>query len=198
MGHFCWTVLCFYSTHSTLAPGGALNTRETRVVNTYRQKQCLTGKHRKHSIELLGVIGRRPWTWVPGEVPGSLWTTLLPPGSVNTSCLLKVIARAMEIVYYRRHQSEVETQQRQRTRPRVHTSSRRHVDARCNTHREQQCFGEKGCQFFGWMVSSQGDTVRLDGRGGAGTRQEMRFVLLLVAIFHFLAIAIAIKIAIAI
>ena len=42
------------------------------------------------------------------EVPGSLWTTLLHPGSVNTSGLLKVISRAMEIVYYRQHASEVD------------------------------------------------------------------------------------------
>jgi hypothetical protein len=41
------------------------------------------------------------------EVPGSLWTTLLHPGSVNTSGLLKVMSRAMETVYYQHHAAEV-------------------------------------------------------------------------------------------
>jgi hypothetical protein len=42
------------------------------------------------------------------ETQGSLWTALLHPGSVNTSGLLKVLARAMEIVYDRLHKDEVQ------------------------------------------------------------------------------------------
>ena len=42
------------------------------------------------------------------ESLGSLWTALLHPGSVNTSGLLKVYARAMEIVYDRIHMEECE------------------------------------------------------------------------------------------
>ena len=41
------------------------------------------------------------------EVPGSLWVTLLHPGSVNTSGLLKVLARAMENVYHLQYAAEV-------------------------------------------------------------------------------------------
>ena len=41
------------------------------------------------------------------EIPGSLWTALLHPGSVNTSGILKVLARAVEEVYDRLHKEEV-------------------------------------------------------------------------------------------
>ena len=41
------------------------------------------------------------------EIPGSLWTALLHPGSVNTSGLLKVLARAIEEIYDRLNKEEV-------------------------------------------------------------------------------------------
>ena len=40
------------------------------------------------------------------EVPGSLWTMLLHPGSTNTSGLLKVLTNSMELIYDRRNEEE--------------------------------------------------------------------------------------------
>jgi hypothetical protein len=50
------------------------------------------------------------------ETPGSLWTALLHPGSVNTSGLLKVVSRAMEIIYERQNQKEVKAEKEEHDR----------------------------------------------------------------------------------
>ena len=42
------------------------------------------------------------------EIPGSTWCALLHPGSVNTSGLLKVQARSLEMIYERQHRLEVQ------------------------------------------------------------------------------------------